>query len=70
MEATLILSHIVSREEKAIPGQDRRRRLTYVIASYHDTKGNEYRKAFQSYGNPIVPLSGTHEELNSMKRQF
>ena len=67
---TLRLHHVVMREEKAAPGVDQRRRLNRVVASYTGEDGHEYRKAFESYGEPIVPESGTHAELNKLHRQW
>lgn len=75
--ATMILglSHIVRKETKHAPSTDQRRRVNYVLASYYGTDpetgaGCEYRKAFRSYGEPVVPASGTHAELNALAEQY
>lgn len=67
---TLTLSHIVKREEKKSSRVDQRRKLTRVTASYTGDDGHEYRKSFESYGEPIVPDSGTHQSLNQLERQW
>lgn len=45
------------------------RRPTIAVATYHDSEGAEYRKSFLCCGNPVVPMSGTHQELNALKIQ-
>ena len=68
MKLTLI--DVVRREEKHAPGGDMRRRLTYVVAGYRGEDGHEYRKAFEAYGTPVVPMEGTHKTLNALNRQW
>ena len=70
MAETLQLNRIIRREQKHVCIADQRRRVNYVLADYRDSEGNEYRKSFESYDDPIVPESGTHSELNKMARQF
>lgn len=66
----LILIRIVKTETKAAPLADERRRVNRVVASYRGEDDHEYRKAFESYGTPTVPDSGTHAELNALARQW
>ncbi len=49
---------------------DRRRKVNRVLAAYRGEDGQEYRKSFTSYREPVVPPSGTHDELNARKEQF
>lgn len=70
MTTILTLRAIVKREYKATPSKDRRRKMNRVIASYFDDQGNEYRKSFESYSDPIVPERGTHVELNRLAKQW
>ena len=49
---------------------DQRRRLTCVLAEYFDTEGNIYRKAFESYGEPVIPTSGGNSEITARRRQW
>jgi hypothetical protein len=66
----LKLASIVRREEKHRASGDRRRKVNYVLASYVGEDGREYRKSFESYGEPIVPAFGTNEELTMLKTQY
>jgi len=67
----LILCGIVRREKKHSPSGDRRRRVNYALASYRGEQDHDiYRKAFRSYGEPVVPQSGTHAELNALAEQY
>ena len=66
----LTLCGIVRREEKKRLSQDERRKMNYVLASYRDADGFEYRKSFSSYGEPVVPKQGTHKELNALEVQL
>ena len=66
----LTLSHIVSRKESHRAFGDRRRRVISIVASYQGDDGYEYRKSFESYLEPKVPTSGTHEALNLLKSQW
>jgi hypothetical protein len=67
---TLTLLRIVHHNEKHVSVKDQRRRVNYVLAAYRGEDGHEYRKGFESYGEPVVPESGTHDSLNAMKRQW
>lgn len=49
---------------------DNRFHVTRVIATYLGEDGFEYGKAFEAHGDPIVPVSGTHKELNALKIQY
>jgi hypothetical protein len=60
----------VRREVKHRSVNDQRRRVNYVLVSYRGTDGFEYRKAFESYGEPTIPNSGTHRELNALAIQY
>ena len=66
----LMLVDIVRRGQKHRLSQDERSKVNYVIASYRDKDGIEYRKSFSSYGEPVIPQEGTHAELNKMEVQF
>lgn len=67
----LRLVGIVRREQKHAPSKDQRRRVNYVLAEYRGDADNEiYRKAFRSYGTPVVPDAGTHDQLNHMAEQW
>ena len=66
----LRLISIVRQEEKHRASGDRRRKINYVIASYRGDDGLEYRKSFESYGEPIVPKSGDNKEISSLKIQY
>lgn len=65
----LYFSHLINREERARSYRDLRRIVTRVTASYRDKDGYEYRKSFESYGEPTVPAKGTHAQLNKLKHQ-
>lgn len=69
-EEVLILTHVVRCEEKAEVQSDRRRRVNYVLVAYRGADGSEYRKSFASYGEPVVPQSGTHSSLAALKEQW
>ena len=52
---------------------DRRRRVIRITAEYAAPDGERYRKTFEALqcnGAPIVPVFGTHEELNAAKLQW
>ena len=66
----LRLRGIVRRAAKDAPTTDQRRRVNYVLAEYVGEDGHDYRKAFRSYGEPIVPPTGTHDHLNSLAEQY
>ncbi len=66
----LKLMYIVERSEKERSFTDRRRRVNYVLASYRGEDGHEYRKAFESYGEPVVPETGTNAGITAMRTQF
>ena len=67
----LRLIRVVRREQKHAPSKDQRRRVNYVLAEYRGDADNEiYRKAFRSYGSPVVPDAGTHGQLNAMAEQW
>ena len=69
MPEILVLTGIVRRESNYRPSSDERRRVNYVLASYRDSQGREYRKGFSSYQDPVVPESGTIDELLAMSEQ-
>lgn len=60
---------ITRTEHNVRSSADRRCKVTRVIAKYYGTDGEEYRKAFEAKGTPVVPENGTHEELNSKRYQ-
>ena len=60
---------VIRTDEKHAPTADKRRRVNYTLAEYADSDGNRYRKAFRSYAQPLVPDSGTHDELNALAYQ-
>ncbi len=60
----------VVRQEFGRYAYDKRRLVNYTLASYVGDDGHEYRKGFSSYSTPIVPMKGTHAELNALKEQF
>ena len=60
---------VVKREEKVRALDDWRRRVTRVICEYRDEDNLEYRKSFESYAEPIIPLSGNNTYLNSLGEQ-
>jgi hypothetical protein len=68
MKEILQLGEIVKKDSKVRSSKDERRLVNKTIASYY-LKGEEYRKSFESYDEPVVPKSGTHKELNDMKYQ-
>jgi len=62
---------VIRRATKDAPTSDQRRRVNYVLAEYEGTEDHEtYRKAFRSYGEPTVPESGTHDQLNALAEQW
>lgn len=62
---------VVSRLPGTRSHRDQRYRVTRIIASYRGDDGHEYRKSFESRcGDPAVPSSGTHEELNAAQYQW
>lgn len=65
----LQLTKIVRRGESR-PTGDRRRKVCVVVAEYRGDDGDVYRKSFESYGQPLVPDSGTHDEINGMRQQW
>lgn len=67
---TLRLRFIVREEKHVRSTTDQRRRINYTIAEYIGDDGEIYRKAFESYGVPRVPESGTHATLNAAKIQW
>jgi len=68
MNLKLIL--IIRREEKHRASGDRRRKINQFVASYRGDDGFEYRKSFESYGDPIVPESGDNSEITKLKIQY
>lgn len=66
----LQLIRVIRTETKRVSVQDQRRRVNYVLAEYRDAEGYEYRKSFESYGDPVVPESGDHKQLNALARQY
>jgi hypothetical protein len=66
----LKLIAIIRREEKHRASGDRRRKINHVVASYRGDDGFEYRKSFESYGEPIVPESGDNSEITKFKIQY
>jgi hypothetical protein len=66
----LKLANIVRREKKHRSAGDRRKKVNYVLASYIGEDGREYRKSFESYGEPFIPAFGTNEEITNMKIQY
>ena len=66
----LKLVGIIRREEKHRASGDRRRKINYVIASYRGDDGFEYRKGFESYGEPIIPESGDNEQITNLQIQY
>jgi len=68
MKITLVA--IVGRKEKHRPAGDHRRKINLVIASYRGEDGYEYRKAFESYGEPTVPKAGDNSEISKLKIQY
>jgi hypothetical protein len=64
------LVRIVSREEKHAPNGDQRRRITRVLCSYYGDDGHEYRRAFEAYGEPIIPETGTVKSTAAAQRQW
>lgn len=52
---------------------DRRVRVLCVTADYRGEDSETYRKSFerrQSGGEPIVPVYGTHEQLDAARLQW
>lgn len=71
VQQRLRLIGVIRRESKHAPAMDKRRRVNYVVAEYQGDMDREiYRKAFRSYGQPLVPESGTHSELNALAEQY
>lgn len=68
---TLTLVRVIKVEQKHKPNSDERRRLNWKLCQYRgDIDGGEYRKAFESYGDPIAPETGTHKSLAAACRQY
>lgn len=66
----LKLKNIVRTEKNVRSMKDRRAMVTRTVAEFTDSEGNVYRKSFEAKGkDPVIPESGTHEELNK-KHQF
>lgn len=66
----LRLIRIVRQSYKEMSLTDGRRRVNVTLASYQGDDGHEYRKSFESYDEPYVPESGTHETLNAKHIQW
>jgi hypothetical protein len=66
----LTLNHIVKRTESTRSCKDRRFKVVSVIASYTGEDNFEYRKRFESKNEPVIPNSGTHEQINKLSQQF
>lgn len=52
---------------------DNRRKVDQYIVAYMDYRGYEYRKSFEfpiGKPHPILPESGTSEELTALKYQW
>lgn len=66
----LRLHHVVKTGKAKLPS-DHRRNANEVVASYRGEDGREYRKAFYAIDEPpIVPDSGTSEQLNAIREQL
>ncbi len=50
--------------------RDRRVIINRTTASYLGEDGQEYRKTFESKGEPVVPKVGNHENINHLKYQY
>ena len=57
------------KRDRSAPTTDQRRRLNRVVAEYVGD-GERYRKSFESYSEPQIPESGTHAELNALRKQW
>lgn len=68
-EQLLTLTRI-ERTERRRSTHDNRRFVNVTTATYRGEDGYEYRKAFESYGAPNVPTSGTHPQLNKENKQW
>lgn len=49
---------------------DNRRIVNAVTAEYRGEDGNTYRKTYESYGEPIVPMHGDNIVLTSKRIQW
>ncbi len=49
---------------------DNRRIVNVITAEYRGEDGNAYRKAFESYGTPIVPAHGDNVLLTAKRIQW
>jgi len=69
-EVTLTLLGIV-RVDRAVRSLiDQRFIVNRAIVEYRGSDSELYRKAFESKGEPEVPRSGTHAQLNGQKKQW
>ena len=66
----LTYSHTVKREEHTRSSKDRRYKVISVLCSYTGEDGHEYRKKFESKQEPIIPQTGTHEQINQYRTQY
>lgn len=65
----LVLVRIIRTERKR-SAFDNRHVVNTVLAEYRAPNGDEYRKKFESYGEPNVPRHGTSKELTEESKQW
>lgn len=63
---------IVSCRPRAQSHKDRRHIVTRYVVEYQDESGWLYRKSFETKEDkkPSIPMSGTHNSINSKKYQW
>lgn len=61
---------IVKSEDGVRSFGDLRFRVVRYIVEYVGEDKEIYRKSFESKGKVVIPNSGTHEELNTLKIQY
>ena len=66
----LRLIRIVKEESSARSFKDERRRVNRTTAEYFGDDGHPYRRAFESYGTPVVPESGDTGTLAMTQYQW
>lgn len=71
-EIILQYGKYVETKERIRSNIDRRVFVDYYIMEYIGTDNEFYRKSFEVRPDekPILPVSGTHKELNKMKQQW
>jgi len=71
---TLSYRGVVSRQHNQRSFADERVRVLRVVAEYAGPDGEIYRKSFEQRERvnmePIVPVYGTHDQLNAAKIQW